>query len=122
MLWMRALSVMRPVSGISAKRSSNELFRFDSGLPAGDASSNPRVPFPHQPQAGPLQDGDACAGLIIIKAWRGNPMTMRFSVLSGRVRRPREGTVMNIEKYTERSRGFIQSAQSLATREGHQQF
>ena len=46
-------------------------------------------------------------------------MTMRFSVLSGRVRRPREGTVMNIEKYTERSRGFIQSAQTLATREGH---
>ncbi|WP_295846884.1 ATP-dependent chaperone ClpB [Tardiphaga sp.] len=29
---------------------------------------------------------------------------------------------MNIEKYTERVRGFIQSAQSLAVREGHQQF
>jgi ATP-dependent Clp protease ATP-binding subunit ClpB len=29
---------------------------------------------------------------------------------------------MNIEKYTERARGFIQSAQSLALREGHQQF
>ena len=29
---------------------------------------------------------------------------------------------MNIEQYTERSRGFIQSAQSLAMREGHQQF
>src|ERR1700729_3158396 len=29
---------------------------------------------------------------------------------------------MNIEKYPERARGFIQSAQSLATREGHQQF
>ncbi len=29
---------------------------------------------------------------------------------------------MNIDKYTERARGFIQSAQSLATREGHQQF
>ncbi|MBL8570363.1 MAG: ATP-dependent chaperone ClpB [Phreatobacter sp.] len=29
---------------------------------------------------------------------------------------------MNIEKYTERSRGFIQSAQNLALREGHQQF
>src|ERR1700710_1082345 len=28
---------------------------------------------------------------------------------------------MNIEKYTERARGFIQSAQSLAVREGHQQ-
>jgi ATP-dependent Clp protease ATP-binding subunit ClpB len=29
---------------------------------------------------------------------------------------------MNLEKYTERARGFIQSAQSLAIREGHQQF
>jgi ATP-dependent Clp protease ATP-binding subunit ClpB len=29
---------------------------------------------------------------------------------------------MNIEKYTDRVRGFIQSAQSLALREGHQQF
>ncbi len=29
---------------------------------------------------------------------------------------------MNIEKYTDRTRGFIQSAQSLALREGHQQF
>jgi len=29
---------------------------------------------------------------------------------------------MDIEKYTERARGFIQAAQSLAMREGHQQF
>src|SRR5207248_4037392 len=29
---------------------------------------------------------------------------------------------MNFEKYTDRSRGFVQSAQSLAEREGHQQF
>ena len=29
---------------------------------------------------------------------------------------------MNLEKYTERVRGFIQSAKSLARREGHQQF
>ncbi len=29
---------------------------------------------------------------------------------------------MNFEKYTERSRGFIQSAQGLALREGHQRF
>ena len=29
---------------------------------------------------------------------------------------------MNIEKYTDRARGFVQSAQSLALREGHQQF
>ena len=29
---------------------------------------------------------------------------------------------MDIEKFTERARGFIQSAQSLAVREGNQQF
>ena len=29
---------------------------------------------------------------------------------------------MNIEKYTERAKGFVQAAQSLALREGHQQF
>jgi len=29
---------------------------------------------------------------------------------------------MDIEKFTERARGFIQSAQSLALREGNQQF
>ena len=29
---------------------------------------------------------------------------------------------MNFDKYTDRSKGFIQSAQSLALREGHQQF
>jgi ATP-dependent Clp protease ATP-binding subunit ClpB len=28
---------------------------------------------------------------------------------------------MNFEKYTDRARGFIQAAQSLALREGHQQ-
>ena len=34
----------------------------------------------------------------------------------------RGGDIMDFEKYTERSRGFIQSAQSLALREGHQRF
>src|SRR5438309_609606 len=29
---------------------------------------------------------------------------------------------MDFEKYTDRARGFVQSAQSLAMREGHQQF
>ncbi len=29
---------------------------------------------------------------------------------------------MDFEKYTERARGFIQSAQALALREGHQPF
>src|SRR5258705_9215922 len=43
------------------------------------------------------------------------------------LRRPRaerqaEGRDMDFEKYTDRARGFIQSAQSLALREGHQQF
>src|SRR3979490_807578 len=43
------------------------------------------------------------------------------------LRRPRaerqaEGRDMDFEKYTDRARGFVQSAQSLALREGHQQF
>ena len=29
---------------------------------------------------------------------------------------------MDFEKYTERARGFVQSAQGLALREGHQRF
>src|SRR6202045_1580977 len=33
-----------------------------------------------------------------------------------------EFEAMNFEKYTDRARGFVQSAQSLALREGHQQF
>src|SRR5476651_1163790 len=39
-----------------------------------------------------------------------------------RARSGRAGGMMDIEKFTERARGFIQSAQSLALREGHQQF
>src|SRR6202789_4160916 len=42
-------------------------------------------------------------------------------VASGRRAAPKEKT-MNLEKYTERARGFVQSAQSLALREGNQQF
>src|ERR1700719_3152589 len=34
----------------------------------------------------------------------------------------REFEAMNFEKFTDRARGFVQSAQSLALREGHQQF
>src|SRR5476651_1371299 len=29
---------------------------------------------------------------------------------------------MNFDKYTDRAKGFVQSAQSMALREGHQQF
>src|SRR5215470_15514267 len=34
----------------------------------------------------------------------------------------RGGIAMDFEKYTDRAKGFIQAAQSLALREGHQQF
>src|SRR6202795_357342 len=46
-------------------------------------------------------------------------MTMSFPRLreAGRGNEP-----MDFEKFTDRARGFIQSAQSLALREGHQQF
>src|SRR5215212_1133689 len=48
-------------------------------------------------------------------------MTMSLRRHSGRRDRLREQK-MDFEKYTDRVRGFIQSAQSLALREGHQQF
>src|SRR6266550_7521247 len=49
------------------------------------------------------------------------PMTMFRPCRSGGRSRPREFD-MDFEKYTDRARGFMQSAQSLALREGHQQF
>src|SRR5947209_12250340 len=52
---------------------------------------------------------------------RRNPMRMVRLCLRGDRDRPRERD-MNLEKYTDRARGFVQSAQSLALREGHQQF
>ena len=48
-------------------------------------------------------------------------MKMLFPCL-GAERQAEGNQTMNIEKYTERARGFIQSAQSLAVRDGHQQF
>jgi ATP-dependent Clp protease ATP-binding subunit ClpB len=41
---------------------------------------------------------------------------------AARADRQAEGDDMDFEKYTDRARGFVQSAQSLALREGHQQF
>ena len=56
---------------------------------------------------------------------RGTPPTSAVRMLRSRRQgawsRPREQG-MNIEKLTDRARGFVQSAQSLALREGHQQF
>src|SRR6266446_7029793 len=40
----------------------------------------------------------------------------------GRAEQAEGVRTMNFERYTDRARGFMQSAQSLALREGHQQF
>src|ERR1700692_3743137 len=48
--------------------------------------------------------------------WRCSSRAVRASG-TGRGREP-----MNFDKYTDRSRGLVQAAQSLAQREGHQQF
>src|SRR3979409_506384 len=42
--------------------------------------------------------------------------------LSGVRSRPKRVSLMNLEKYTQRARCFNASGQSLALREGHQQF
>src|SRR5882762_1704882 len=51
----------------------------------------------------------------------GSPLTMPH-LRRPRAERQAEGRDMDFEKYTDRARGFVQSAQSLALREGHQQF
>src|ERR1700676_577061 len=48
-------------------------------------------------------------------------MTMSFPRLRGG-KAGRGNKPMDFEKFTDRARGFVQSAQSLALREGHQQF
>src|ERR1700709_1517043 len=48
-------------------------------------------------------------------------MTMTFPCLRGG-QAGRGNQTMDFEKFTDRARGFVQSAQSLALREGHQQF
>src|SRR5580693_906791 len=50
-----------------------------------------------------------------------HPMTMTFPRLRGG-EAGRGNHPMDFEKFTDRARGFVQSAQSLALREGHQQF
>src|SRR4029450_4640411 len=44
------------------------------------------------------------------------------SPLAPQARAAGRGAAMDFEKYTDRAQGFVQSAQSLALREGHQQF
>src|SRR5580693_7213178 len=55
-------------------------------------------------------------------AARGGDCNGPRVVATGREAALKRGSPMNLEKYTERARGFVQSAQSLALREGHQQF
>jgi ATP-dependent Clp protease ATP-binding subunit ClpB len=76
--------------------------------------------FPHLPQAGVSVGDDRW---LVEERQRGlrKPNEDAVAVPSGLSGRLRE-LPMNIEKYTERARGFIQSAQSLAMRDGHQQF
>src|SRR5436309_1743062 len=59
--------------------------------------------------------------LTLIKASGEISLTM-FLTRRKSGRGPCRGDTMDFEKYTDRARGFVQSAQSLALREGHQQF
>src|SRR5205807_4963017 len=76
-------------------------------MPAGNAKESHPKPLPARRPASYISLRD--------------PMTMVRLRLRGGWNRPRERG-MNLEKYTDRARGFVQSAQSLALREGHQQF
>src|SRR3984893_18197439 len=82
------------------------------GRISGLCPSSVRAPAPpHVPR------GDAAR----VHPAERNPMTMSCPCLRGG-EAGRGNNPMDFEKFTDRARGFVQSAQSLALREGHQQF
>src|ERR1700730_4494345 len=79
------------------------------------ASFRQKLPFPHSNRAASLCPYMSTARVKLYAHGR-------CSSRAGWAKEQAEGRNMDFEKYTDRARGFVQSAQSLAPREGHQQF
>src|SRR3569833_628559 len=82
----------------------NPLSRLGLAGPVPHSHMSPGTVLCTRPYNGPLPYG-VWTGVSLVHVTQGRP-----------------GESMDIEKFTERARGFIQSAQSLAVREGNQQF
>src|SRR4051795_4351341 len=109
MAWTLGFSVL--TAGLVARRAPPCLGRAVKSAPASFAAN---CQFPHRICRPPFGVGAIDrSGLIGLAGCH-----FRAARAEGQA----EGDAMDFEKYTDRARGFVQSAQSLALREGQQQF
>ncbi len=106
---------------LSPRLPPNELFRLDLTIAKlrGQTRSfsficlfKGKIPLPYLGRGSGFRSG--------VRRFRGLIHTNRPVPIAGRAGKRR--VTMNIEKYSERVRGFLQSAQTHALSEGHQQF
>src|SRR6478672_11704410 len=109
MAWMLGISAL--MAGLVGRRAASCLGRAGKSAAASSAAT---CEFPHRICRPPFGVGAIDrSGLIGLAGCHFR---------AARAKRQAEGDAMDFEKFTDRARGFVQSAQSLALREGQQQF
>src|SRR6478752_745986 len=109
MAWMLGISAL--MAGLVGRRAASCLGRAGKSAAASSAAN---CEFPHRICRPPFGVGAIDrSGLIGLAGCHFR---------AARAKRQAEGDAMDFEKFTDRARGFVQSAQSLALREGQQQF
>src|SRR6478672_10853459 len=109
MAWMLGISAL--MAGLVGRRAASCLGRAGKSAAASSAAN---CEFPHRICRPPFGVGAIDrSGLIGLAGCHFR---------AARAERQAEGDAMDFEKFTDRARGFVQSAQSLTLREGQQQF
>src|SRR5207344_2033133 len=109
MAWMLGIPAL--MAGLVGRRAAPCLGRAGKSTAASSAAN---CEFPHRICRPPFGVGAIDrSGLIGLAGCHFR---------AARAKRQAEGDAMDFEKFTDRARGFVQSAQSLALREGQQQF
>src|SRR6476661_78413 len=109
MAWMLGIAAL--MAGLVGRRAASCLGRAGKSAAASSAAN---CEFPHRICRPPFGVGAIDrSGLIGLAGCHFR---------AARAKRQAEGDAMDFEKFTDRARGFVQSAQSLALREGQQQF
>src|SRR6476469_9690107 len=109
MAWMLGISAL--MAGLVGRRAASCLGRAGKSAAASSAAN---CEFPHRICRPPFGVGAIDRSELIGLAG--------CHFRAERAKRQAEGDAMDFEKFTDRARGFVQSAQSLALREGQQQF
>src|SRR3954463_16707802 len=109
MAWMLGISAL--MAGLVGRRTAPCLGRAGKSTAASSAAN---CEFPHRICRPPFGVGAIDRSGVIGLAG--------CHFRAARAERQAEGDAMDFEKFTDRARGVVQSAQSLALREGQQQF